>query len=414
MAEPLGAMANPAVERPTEESLLADHLRRLGENRGSVYGVHVHLSLLRPSNRQPNFIRIAARAFESLASQNDATLFKLSNDDLVVNCRDVPVDEVDGAIYKVRALFYEDPLTWGADGGLNDRFTTWYDLAKAADYSAFLAVAGNLATEAAERRQRAAAQATAAMPGPPLEPSNVSEIKRRLQDTRIADMIDQQLAITVGPAGAGEALFRETFVSMAELQKRIAPNVNLFGSTWLFQYLTEALDKRMLAVVARLGLATDKEPISLNLNISTVMSREFQQFHRTVGVDASGMVIEIQLIDVLADVGAFRTARDALQEQGYSVLIDGLGPLTLQYIDVGRFGADYVKIGWNREFVSKFAQDRIQEMRDLVEQAGSERVILARAESEEALKWALGLGIRRFQGRYIDRLASSMSAGGKV
>jgi len=252
------------------------------------------------------------------------------------------------------------------------------------------------------------------MPGPPLEPSNVSEIKRRLQDTRIADMIDQQLAITVGPAGAGEALFRETFVSMAELQKRIAPNVNLFGSTWLFQYLTEALDKRMLAVVARLGLATDKEPISLNLNISTVMSREFQQFHRTVGVDASGMVIEIQLIDVLADVGAFRTARDALQEQGYSVLIDGLGPLTLQYIDVGRFGADYVKIGWNREFVSKFAQDRIQEMRDLVEQAGSERVILARAESEEALKWALGLGIRRFQGRYIDRLASSMSAGGKV
>jgi len=414
MAEPLGAAANPAVERPTEESLLADHLRRLGENRANVYGVHVHLSFLRPPNRQPNFIRIAARAFESLANQNDATLFKLSNDDLVVVCRDVPVDDVDGAIYKVRALFHEDPLTWGADGGLNDRFMTWYDLSKAADYSAFLSVAGTLASEAAERRQRAAAQATAAMPGPPLEPRNVSEIKKRLQDTRIADMIDQQLAITVEPRGAGQALFRETFVSMAELQKRIAPNVNLFGSTWLFQYLTEALDKRMLAVVARLGLAAQKEPISLNLNISTVMSREFQQFHRTVGAEVAGMVIEIQLIDILADVGAFRAARDALQEQGYGVLIDGLGPLTLQYIDVGRFGTDFIKIGWNREFVSKFAEDRRLEMRDLVEQAGSDRVILARAESEEALKWALGLGIRRFQGRFIDSLVRSMGATAKA
>jgi len=252
------------------------------------------------------------------------------------------------------------------------------------------------------------------MPGPPLEPRNVSEIKKRLQDTRIADMIDQQLAITVEPRGAGQALFRETFVSMAELQKRIAPNVNLFGSTWLFQYLTEALDKRMLAVVARLGLAAQKEPISLNLNISTVMSREFQQFHRTVGAEVAGMVIEIQLIDILADVGAFRAARDALQEQGYGVLIDGLGPLTLQYIDVGRFGTDFIKIGWNREFVSKFAEDRRLEMRDLVEQAGSDRVILARAESEEALKWALGLGIRRFQGRFIDSLVRSMGATAKA
>ena len=47
-------------------------------------------------------------------------------------------------------------------------------------------------------------------------------------------------------------------------------------------------------------------------------------------------------------------------------------------------------------------------MRDVVEHAGSESVILAHVDSEDAIKWGLELGIRRYQGRYVDTIVDAM------
>ena len=146
-------------------------------------------------------------------------------------------------------------------------------------------------------------------------------------------------------------LFHENYISMFDLQKRIAPDINLFASTWLFQYLTETIDKRLLLAMQNADFDAMEDSISLNLNISTVMAREFQQFSRVVGDNASKVVIEVQLINVFADLGAYVYARDSLQERGYRVLIDGLNPLSLQFFEPGLLEADFVKIGWGREFL---------------------------------------------------------------
>ena len=114
MADATNISPIPNLNGTTEESLLVGHLRRIQEHPVGHYCVHIHLSQLRPGNRQLNFIRIAARAFENILVNFDATLYVPSNHDLVLICRDVPVDEVDQAVYKVRALFSEDPLNlWG-------------------------------------------------------------------------------------------------------------------------------------------------------------------------------------------------------------------------------------------------------------------------------------------------------------
>ena len=412
-APPLSLPTPLPADAPTEEILLRDHLRGLGENRTGVYAVHVHLSQLRPSNQQPHFIRIAARVLEGLVLQAEAVLFQLSNADLVLVCRDLPVDEVDSALQKVRALFSEDPLSFDSGGAFGDRLATWYDLSLDTDHASFLASSGALAQEALERRRRESICAPA-MTGERLNPSNLAAIVQKLQETRIADLVRQQTAIEVRPGGTGNALFRETYVAMSALQRRIAPKVNLLGNPWLFLYLTEILDRRMLAVVARQGLTRQREPVGLNLNISTVLARDFQHFHRTAGAAAPGTVIEIQLIDALADLHAFAQARDALHEQGYKVLIDGLTPLTMQFFDPRALDADLIKIGWSREFLGEDSTERVTEMRALVEAVGRHRVVLSRAESEDAVKWAIGLGIRRYQGRFIDRVVAAMAEKGMV
>ncbi len=400
------------------ESLLTDGLRAIQASRDGSYAVHLHLSELQRANRKPDFIRIAARTLQTLVNRHEAALFALSNSDLALLCRDVPVDAIDGVLSKVRSLFGEDPLTAAAEGSPEDRFTTWYDLSRADDYFAFLGVAEDLAAAAANREQRPAKRTTAgvrpAMPGTPLTPAGLSAIGEKLQGIPLADFIHRQSAIEVHAGGKGEVVFHEHYISMADLQKRVAPHVNLMGSTWLFQYLTETLDRRMLALLAHMDFADLDGAISVNLNISTVLSRAFQNLHRTLGTNASKVVVEFHVVDIFADMGAFAYARDSLRNSGYRVLIDGLTPLSLQFFDPCSLAADFVKIGWSPEFPAGLSGDMVMELRDMVEHAGKDSVILARVDCEDAIEWGLGVGINRFQGHFIDRLVDAMSAKGII
>ena len=416
MAETGFASSLPDDEAQSEESLLLGQVNRIGETPKGYFAIHVHLSELRPQYRQPRYIRIAARSFDSLTSAHESTLYIMGNGDMVVICRDVPVNDIDPAVLKLRSLFSEDPLTFGAEGSLDDRFTTWYDLAQPSDFAGFHAAVEDLVA-AAEERARKAREGEGphgAMRGEPLTPSNLTEVNGRLQGVRIDDLIQRQSAVEVHPGAKGDILFREHFISMMELRERIAPEINLFSDAWLFQYLTETVDRRILAALAQSDFVTMKDDISVNLNIATVLSPGFQSFHEKARDQASRVVIEIQIIDIFADYPAYTAARDWLRGHGYRVLIDGLNPLALQFFDPGTLVPDFVKVAWNPEFLAGIPDDRVNDMRQAVESVGSEGMILARADSEDAIKWALGIGIQRFQGHFIDRVVDAMITKGII
>lgn len=121
------ALAQMEPQKGEEELLLA-HLNRLRSDASGTFAVHLHLSGLRPGNRQPRFLGIAKRSFDEFISGHDILLFNMYNADLVLVCRNVPIDDVDPVIEKVRGLFSEDPLAQGETGSYDDRFTTWHDL----------------------------------------------------------------------------------------------------------------------------------------------------------------------------------------------------------------------------------------------------------------------------------------------
>jgi len=129
---------------------------------------------------------------------------------------------------------------------------------------------------------------------------------------------------------------------------------------------------------------------------------------------AARVVIEIQIIDIFADFPAYASARDWLRDHGYRVLIDGLNPLALQFFDPGTLAADFVKVAWNPEFLAGIPDERVSDMRQAVESVGGDGMILARVDSEDAVKWALGLGIQRFQGHFIDRVVDAMITKGII
>ena len=409
MAEPSTAVSLIPTDSPSEDGGLLDHLQRIEQTTKGSYAVHLHLSRLRPEFRKRQFLRIAARTFDALVNNRDVTLYMLSNGDFVLMCREVPIDEVDQPINRIRALFSEDPLTFGEVGSPDDRFTSWLDLSQPTEYAVFFATVTEIVEAERDRRRRelergADGRQFSVMRGEALEPETLNTINERLKSVRILDLIRQQQAVAIEGGRAGEVLFSEFFISMSELQQRVAPEINLFSSPWMFQFLTETLDRRMLSVLMRQDPTNLPYPVSLNLNVATVLSTGFQSFHGMVGNTTHRVVIEMQTVDIFANMTAFEDAHAWLNERGYRVLLDGLNPLSLSFFDPGLLRPDFVKISWSPEFHSGVPAGRLADIRDVISHIGAERVILARVDSEQAIRWGLGLGVSRFQGRMIDRL----------
>ncbi len=414
MIEPVSAGTNLGPVALGQDKLVHDHLHGLGRDKRDAYAAQIHLSRFKLIESQSRGVGMALRPLATLAARDGGALFRLSNADLVLVCRGIPLSDMDAAVSRVRQLFPGGVTAETVDGRFDDPLVTWFDLSKSGDYSALLATTEALSAKTARQAPKKTGKSSPNDIRRPLDPLNLSAIGRRLREARIADLIRQQTAIEIRPGGDGRPLFRETYVSMSELQNRIAPDVNLLEGTSLFRYLTETLDKHVLTTVPRRGLARGRDPISLNLNISSLTSGEFHLFHKEQNGAAVRPVIEIQLTDILADMEAFAAARDTLQGHGYRVLVDGLSPLTLEFFDVSHLRADFVKICWSREAWGALSSDRTAEMREVVTRTGTQKMLLARVDCDDAIEWALELGITRFQGHYIDKVIKAMTAKGGI
>ena len=403
MADSLASTAQPDAN--SEESLLLDQLQRMDRTQGQCFAVHLHMSRLQPARRDQRYIRIAARSFDTLVGNFDVTLYRLGNADLVLVCKDVRVDDVDAAVLKLRALFGEDPAAAGEMGSPDDRLTSWYDLSQTPDF--------NGVVEAVREVERTRPRRVARGPvKPPVGPSGLATIEAKIQKLRINDLIRNQPAVDVFDFGKQRLFFREHYVAMGDLARIVAPNHDLMANQWLFQYLTERLDRRVLAVLGRSNFNELKEAMSLNLNISTLQSPEFQVFQGQVGRHADRIIVEVQMVDILANIAVFQDLRENLQGRGIRVLIDGLTPLTLGYVDPDILKPDLIKIAWNPGYAESLGSPQMAELKESIAYTGSAKFVLGRVESEIAIAWGLKMGLRRFQGFFVDRLVEAMIAKG--
>jgi hypothetical protein len=142
--------------------------------------------------------------------------------------------------------------------------------------------------------------------------------------------------------------------------------------------------------------------ISVNLNVSTLLSPEFIQFDDAVIAALRGsIVIELQKVDIFHDLNAYMFARDFAKERGYRICIDGLTHETMPFVNREKLGADMIKLVWQPNLEEVVGQKRI---RRLVRDAQAPRVILCRCDADDAVTFGQSIGITMFQGRYIENL----------
>lgn len=387
----------------SQENLLIDYLHRLERHRTERRAVYIHLSGLNSQNRRDHHLRIVVSTFDGLVKMLQAQVFTLANSDLVVVYKAQAQDEVESSIVKLRFLFSDDPLIIDDAQGRKGTFCTWYDLER--EYDMVVALAQKMLQEEKARRQaqqEKVSRETRVMDKPvgaPFTPDLLARVEAALGQADLANLMRRQAVCAVVGQAAPQPVFHELFISIADLRQTLMPSVNMNSSPWLFQQLTETLDRRVLSLLNKHDDRTLEGDISLNLNVSTILSPEFMVFDDNVKAGMRGtIVLELQKVDIFADLGAYLFARDFAHDRGYRICVDGLSYSMLPFVDRERLGADLIKLIWDPSLTEE--KDK---KTDALRRIGVTRIILARCDTPSAIEYGHSVGITLFQGRHIEQ-----------
>lgn len=393
---------------PSQENLLLDYVRRLEKHRDDRGVVHVHLSQLRPFNRREQHVRAATSSFDPLVSTMDGQLFALRNADLIFAFKSEAKSQVETVVQKVRFLFSDDPLIVEAETH-GKPFATWYDAEM--EYDAILQLSQELADEEEDRQTKVRSHMDARsslrakqQQGEPLTPDVLARVEDALGRADLSNYVRRQFVCEINSKLVPKQEFSELFISISDLRETLMPGVNLTSNRWLFHHLTETLDKRMLSMLSKTDAVSISGEISINANVKTLLSDEFQVFDDNISASRRGaMVIELQKEDIFSDLPAFLIAREFVQERGYRVLLDGLTMQTMFLIDREKLGCDMAKLIWTPALVD--AGDDVKgRLEEIAASGGGGRMIMCRCDTRESVEFGRSVGIDRFQGRFVESL----------
>ncbi len=398
---------NPVAGRGTSspELLLQELIKRIERNPSGRKAIHLGLSKLRPVNRQPHHVRIAHNTFEDQVRNLEGQLFLPSNGDIVfVIATGVDLEAIDEGILKIRHLFAEDPLMELDESPGTGDFCTWYDLDE--EFENFQRLGQDLAAQLKLRQHRGANKPQKRM-RKPLTPAALQEMEKALAQADLSSLTRQQPICAIKAGADPVIVMKEFYVSIRDLAGQIAGDVDLTSDRWLFQRLTQTLDRRVLSQFGRLEKGDTWRYFSLNLNVATVLAPEFLKFDGALRSGARGTIsIELPPADVFSDASAFVFARDFLRARGYRVCLDGLTHFIAPMIDRARLGVDLLKLQWDPELAESGSELRKKELTEFVKRAGAARVILCRCDDQRAVDYGSALGIFMFQGRHLDGLVA--------
>ncbi len=400
----------------SQEYLLLDYAQRLDRHREGRRAVHVHLSRLKPQNRREHHLRIAINTIEEFVTAFDGQIFQLGNADLMVVVRGASLAQIDEALMRLRHLFGEDPLAGPAPEDAEEghgRFATVYNIET--QYQRFLELCEHIFEEERARQKRL--KKLAEQSGEesedarrPLNPDQLGKLEEFLARADLSSVFRRQAVCAVSDPSEPKPIFNELFISILDLARTVLPDVNLAANRWLFQHLTQTLDRRMLKMLTRADDSSLHASFSINVNVSTLLSPEFLEFDNNLRMGSRGtLVVELQLIDVLADYPNFVFARDFVREKGYRICLDGVTPDVLPFVDRQRMGVDLVKLASGPLFDAGGEPERRADVAEHVERCGTGRVILARCDTDAMIETGRKMGITMFQGRRLDAILQRLA-----
>ncbi|MBT5241767.1 MAG: hypothetical protein HOL61_14405 [Rhodospirillaceae bacterium] len=396
----------------SHEGKLLEDLRGLdkgAQNRGVV---RLHLSRLEPDHRRNDDLRSAETSFDELTRTRSAWLYRLRNTDLMIVFEASETQAVEASVVKLMKHWADDELMkrFKTDPRKN-RLSSWFDMNT--DYDKLLAFAERQAAARGSVRKKTLQELITEKEtmrqkserGHPLTPAELARVEQSLSQVDLSSHTRRQPICAFIAGEQPEVVFTEVFVSIGDLRETLMPNTDMTANPWLFQRLTQTLDLRVLAQMSRRDdRSLLQEGFSINLNVATILSEEFLTFDANINPTMYEAVLELRIEDIFSDPSGFAFARDFLNERGYHICVDGLTLDTFPFADPIRMGVTYGKLNWASEIAGMIGTERGEELKAMIMMRKRGRTIMARCDSEAAIRAGQQLGITLFQGRYVDSL----------
>jgi EAL domain-containing protein (putative c-di-GMP-specific phosphodiesterase class I) len=368
--------------------------------------VHFHLNDLLEEYKSEYQLKIAINLIYDLLKGHEGGIYQLIDGSLIALCNELDKNLLNKLIFQMRYLYMDDPISYTEDGSENFAFCTAYDLR--VQWQEFKDICNRKMAllvrkiSAPTRHERGAGQASS----PQAKNFDINKLAHFESDLKRIDLhsvLRRQSVCAVQPDMKIRRVFDEVYTNIAHLRQLMHIDVDLLGNRWLFKYMTSLLDVRMLEMISQNLTRYTDSPISLNLNVETLISRSFAEFDAHIKPSSKvGIVIEIPIVDVFSDTPAFHAARREAQKLGYRVCLDGVRTANLMMLDRKKLGVDLVKMQWNADVEADLNSAENKEIVNAVSSFGSNRVILCRCDNKQAVQYGQALGISLFQGRFID------------
>jgi EAL domain-containing protein (putative c-di-GMP-specific phosphodiesterase class I) len=376
-------------------------------------------------------IKIATNLINDLLGDRDGAIHLCEDSTIYVMVRNFSAALHDKMIFQLRYLFMDDPLAYGEDGDENPAFATSYNLESQwqdfmdickrrlvqrvrktqADQRAIprtmQQAALSSASTVASKKIFAPADMGALHAGLYFNAASLPGIERDLQQANIRAALRRQPVCAYVPGQDPRTVFSEIYINIAHLRHMLNIDIDIASNRWLFKYLTQVLDDKMLALLQDSSAEYLSSPVSINVNIATLLSNRFAEFDASIKPAAKvSIVMELQISDVFSDMAAFMTAKDIVQKLGYRVCLDGVTDLSFPHLDRQKLGFDLIKLQWNADTETENMSEKTRYLADAIKRAGSTRVILTRCDNDLAVQYGRSIGISLYQGRYLDGMVN--------
>ena len=233
----------------------------------------------------------------------------------------------------------------------------------------------------------------------------LDKVVREIEEKRLDDCIRNQPICSIKDIKKPKPIFHEIYINIQNLQEKLSTNFKLTGNKWLFKYLTQKLDEKVIETISINPEDYLYMPISINLNISTIFSRDFTEFCEIAKDFKSQIVIEVDIADAFSDIKEFYKARELSHKRNHKICIDGLDSENFIQVSRKKIGFDLAKLRWNGD-VKADINKKIgsNSLAEAINNCGANRLILCRCDDIHAVEYGHEFGINLFQGRFADRI----------
>ncbi|MEO5374253.1 MAG: hypothetical protein H7840_08225 [Alphaproteobacteria bacterium] len=234
-------------------------------------------------------------------------------------------------------------------------------------------------------------------------PKDIAKVEKMFYRANVENFVRNQFAYRLISDWELDEDHDEVFISIDYLKQYA--NEQISADRWLFQYFTRTLDNRLLKVMGGHNEGQKKEvAYSLNLNISSLLSEDFLEYDALLSPRVrKGQIIEVQGFDLVENASMMRFLSGFLHSRGYRLCADGITREMFMVLDWDRMNVDMVKLRWAPDFTSAENAAFRGKVTGLVA-AGSPQLVLCWCGDDAAVDWGIAIGIKVFQGWYLDGL----------